>query len=103
LFDECTAQYKQSRQLEKKKMREREETWHRLEKTAAHNAQGVPLHYTVGTTSNLSTTNVVETTSYNNFDAEDFTEENQSSEEESTDEVPPHENEGQENDDHGEL
>uniref|UniRef100_A0A1D1YJ73 Serine/threonine protein phosphatase 2A regulatory subunit n=1 Tax=Anthurium amnicola TaxID=1678845 RepID=A0A1D1YJ73_9ARAE len=48
LFDQCTAQYKQSRQLEKKKMREREETWHRLERTAAHNAQGLPLPYTIG-------------------------------------------------------
>lgn len=33
---------------EKKKMREREETWHRLERTAAHNAQGLPLPYTIG-------------------------------------------------------
>lgn len=29
-------------------MREREETWHRLERTAAHNAQGLPLPYTIG-------------------------------------------------------
>ena len=29
-------------------MKEREETWHRLEKTAAHNAQGLPLPYPIG-------------------------------------------------------
>eukprot|EP00732_Lithocolla_globosa_P003281 Lithocolla_globosa_v1_NODE_2556_length_1955_cov_492.368947.p2 type:complete len:186 gc:universal NODE_2556_length_1955_cov_492.368947:588-31(-) len=31
LFDECTNRYKQNRQLEKKKQKEREETWAKLE------------------------------------------------------------------------
>ncbi|KAG9303944.1 hypothetical protein G9A89_005854 [Geosiphon pyriformis] len=47
LFDECTTQYKQNRQLEKKRMKEREETWHRLEKTATNNTEG-PLQYPLG-------------------------------------------------------
>ncbi|CAG8535774.1 1475_t:CDS:10 [Diversispora eburnea] len=79
LFDECTAQYKQSRQLEKKKMREREETWQRLERTAAHNAQGLPLPYAIGTPSTSSRTNVNDTSTHVTFDSEDFVEENRSS------------------------
>jgi serine/threonine-protein phosphatase 2A regulatory subunit B' len=48
LFDECTAHYKQTRQMEKQKLKEREESWHRLETTAASNAQGLPLPYSIG-------------------------------------------------------
>ncbi|CAH1767535.1 14080_t:CDS:10, partial [Entrophospora sp. SA101] len=48
LFDECTAHYKQSRQFEKKKMKERDEVWHRLERVAAHNSQGLPVPYNIG-------------------------------------------------------
>ncbi|KAJ3289750.1 Serine/threonine-protein phosphatase 2A 56 kDa regulatory subunit delta isoform, partial [Borealophlyctis nickersoniae] len=38
LFDECTNKYKQNRQLERKKQKDREETWTKLEATAATNA-----------------------------------------------------------------
>jgi serine/threonine-protein phosphatase 2A regulatory subunit B' len=38
LFDECTNQFKQSRQLEKKKQKEREEQWIKIEHMAAANA-----------------------------------------------------------------
>jgi serine/threonine-protein phosphatase 2A regulatory subunit B' len=37
LFDECTNKYKQSRQLERKKLKDREEAWVRLEECAARN------------------------------------------------------------------
>ncbi|RIB06671.1 phosphatase 2A regulatory B subunit-domain-containing protein [Gigaspora rosea] len=71
LFDECTAQYKQSRQMEKKRMREREETWHRLERTAAHNAQGLPLPYSIGGPSTSSRTNVASELVDNNSGSDD--------------------------------
>ncbi|KAI8816176.1 phosphatase 2A regulatory B subunit-domain-containing protein [Fimicolochytrium jonesii] len=38
LFDECTNKYKQNRQLERKKQKEREEAWAKLEQIAAQNA-----------------------------------------------------------------
>ncbi|KAJ3053096.1 hypothetical protein HK097_005039 [Rhizophlyctis rosea] len=38
LFDECTVKYKQNRQLERKKQKDREETWVKLETVAAANA-----------------------------------------------------------------
>jgi len=50
LFDECTAKYKQSRQMERKKLKEREETWQKLERTAASNSQGTPVPYVVSET-----------------------------------------------------
>ncbi|CAB4409748.1 unnamed protein product [Rhizophagus irregularis] len=93
LFDQCTAQYKQSRQLEKKKMREREETWHRLERTAAHNAQGLPLPYTIGGPLTSSRTDV---STIQTFDTEL---ENPSSGEESGED----EHQEVEQDEHGEL
>lgn len=37
LFDECANQFKQSRQMEKKKLKEREENWRKLEEAAAQN------------------------------------------------------------------
>ncbi|KAJ3218865.1 minichromosome maintenance protein 5 [Dinochytrium kinnereticum] len=38
LFDECTNKYKQNRQLERKKQKDREEMWGKLESAAASNA-----------------------------------------------------------------
>ncbi|KAJ3088273.1 Serine/threonine-protein phosphatase 2A 56 kDa regulatory subunit delta isoform, partial [Quaeritorhiza haematococci] len=38
LFDECTNKYKQNRQLERKKQKEREEVWTKMEQMAASNA-----------------------------------------------------------------
>jgi len=38
LFDECTNKYKQTRQLERKKQKDREEAWQRLEESAARNS-----------------------------------------------------------------
>ncbi|RUS21281.1 armadillo-type protein, partial [Endogone sp. FLAS-F59071] len=42
LFDDCTNQYKQQRQLERKKQKEREDMWTRLEHKAAMNLQELP-------------------------------------------------------------
>ncbi|CAG8728770.1 3850_t:CDS:10, partial [Funneliformis caledonium] len=98
LFDECTAQYKQSRQLEKKKMREREDTWHRLERTAAHNAQGLPLPYAIGGPLISSRTDVSTIQTFNAFDND----ENHSSGDEDSGEDERQEGDRQE-DEHGEL
>ncbi|CAI2162303.1 8558_t:CDS:10 [Funneliformis geosporum] len=98
LFDECTAQYKQSRQLEKKKMREREETWHRLERTAAHNSQGLPLPYAIGGPLISSRTDVSTIQNFNTFDND----ENQSSGDDESGEDERQEVDRQE-DEHGEL
>ncbi|CAG8460088.1 3770_t:CDS:10 [Ambispora gerdemannii] len=68
LFDECAAQYKQNRQLEKKRMKEREETWHKLEKTAAHNTKGLPLPYPIAGPTITTTLGVeVSVSSYTNL------------------------------------
>src|SRR4051812_6683083 len=48
-------------------MREREETWHRLERTAAHNAQGLPLPYTIGGPLTASRTDVSSKNMLKNF------------------------------------
>ncbi|KAJ3194095.1 Serine/threonine-protein phosphatase 2A 56 kDa regulatory subunit delta isoform [Irineochytrium annulatum] len=42
LFDECTNKYKQNRQLERKKQKDREEMWTKLESAAASNAAKLP-------------------------------------------------------------
>ncbi|KAI9104097.1 phosphatase 2A regulatory B subunit-domain-containing protein [Phlyctochytrium arcticum] len=42
LFDECTNKYKQNRQMERKKLKDREETWTKLEQLAAQNAGKLP-------------------------------------------------------------
>ncbi|KAI9002685.1 phosphatase 2A regulatory B subunit-domain-containing protein [Gaertneriomyces semiglobifer] len=43
LFDECTNKYKQNRQLERKKQKEREDVWAKLEAAALANAGKMPL------------------------------------------------------------
>ncbi|KXS15101.1 B56-domain-containing protein [Gonapodya prolifera JEL478] len=42
LFDECTNKYKLTRQFERKKLKEREEMWMKVEHLAAQNAKGLP-------------------------------------------------------------
>ncbi|RUO96059.1 protein phosphatase 2 regulatory subunit B, gamma isoform, isoform CRA_b, partial [Jimgerdemannia flammicorona] len=42
LFDDCTNQYKQQRQLERKKQKDREDMWAKLEHKAAMNLQEMP-------------------------------------------------------------
>ncbi|KAI9358579.1 phosphatase 2A regulatory B subunit-domain-containing protein [Zopfochytrium polystomum] len=42
LFDECTNKYKQNRQIERKKQKDREEAWAKLETMAAANAAKLP-------------------------------------------------------------
>ncbi|KAJ3333699.1 Serine/threonine-protein phosphatase 2A 56 kDa regulatory subunit delta isoform [Blyttiomyces sp. JEL0837] len=42
LFDECTNKYKQNRQLERKKQKDREEMWTKIETMAASNASKLP-------------------------------------------------------------
>ncbi|XP_046402719.1 serine/threonine-protein phosphatase 2A 56 kDa regulatory subunit gamma isoform-like isoform X2 [Ischnura elegans] len=37
LFDECSTQFKQERQKEKERLKDREESWQRIEKLASHN------------------------------------------------------------------
>ncbi|CAG8558400.1 1575_t:CDS:10, partial [Dentiscutata heterogama] len=105
LFDECTAQYKQSRQMEKKRMREREETWHRLERTAAHNAQGLPLPYSIGGPSTSSRTNsellIYKHHYLHTSDSENSTVDNNSSEDEPVEE--PKSDVPEDNDEHGEM
>lgn len=43
LFDECTNKYKQTRQLERKKQKDREEAWIKLEERAQQNAARTPI------------------------------------------------------------
>lgn len=42
LFDECTNKYKQSRQAERKKQKDREDAWLKIEALAATNAEKMP-------------------------------------------------------------
>lgn len=42
LFDECTNKYKQNRQLERKKQKDREDMWLKLESMASTNASKIP-------------------------------------------------------------
>ena len=43
LFDECTNKYKQSRQMERKKQKDRDDAWAKVEAAAAVNATKLPI------------------------------------------------------------
>ncbi|CAH1766886.1 9112_t:CDS:10 [Entrophospora sp. SA101] len=98
LFDECTAHYKQSRQFEKKKMKEREEVWHRLERVAAHNFQGLPVPYSIGGSLPNSKNDLSDISAY--FNSEDYADETQSNGE---DELIENEQKHVNEDEHGEM
>ena len=44
LFDECTVKYKQNRQIERKKLADREDAWIKLEASATENAGKLSAH-----------------------------------------------------------
>ncbi|CAJ0764432.1 6391_t:CDS:2, partial [Entrophospora sp. SA101] len=83
---------------EKKKMKEREEVWHRLERVAAHNFQGLPVPYSIGGSLPNSKNDLSDISAY--FNSEDYADETQSNGE---DELIENEQKHVNEDEHGEM